>query len=445
MKRSWLLLWSTGLVILVALAAWSVREGRRVRNEQFRELRSYSRATVRALVGSAQSDMRRGCLHRERFTAVLDQMVGTNELGFVILKQGGTQLVAAGQSPAIPGVAGPSGDKLERDWFIHWETVRIQDCGGRGPGRGGGWGAGRMGPGGGGGDSPGEEVQLGPDGQIIVLGLAAGQATARIAATWRRLAVMMGVGTLAVLAFMLAWAGMIRSRRLRAELSEAQAHAGFLEELHLVAAGLAHETRNPLGIIRGLAQQIAEGGAGAQDRERAQNIVEEADIASARLGDFLQYAKPRTPELAAVRVDEVFGRVASLLDSDAKARGATLAHSKSGAVVQADAGMLTQVLMNLLLNGLQAVEAGGRVELRCLASHGLVTIEVEDNGRGVAPELLPRIFQPYVSGRSNGHGIGLAIVKRIVDEHGWKIAVRSEPGKGTTVAISGVCLQESVP
>jgi signal transduction histidine kinase len=100
--------------------------------------------------------------------------------------------------------------------------------------------------------------------------------------------------------------------------------------------------------------------------------------------------------------------------------------------------MMEQVLMNLLLNSLQASERGTLVSLRLESRGATADLVVEDQGRGIPPSLLRDVFKPYVTSRAEGHGLGLAIVKRIVDQHGWTIAVRSVEGRGTRVTIAGI-------
>ena len=102
--------------------------------------------------------------------------------------------------------------------------------------------------------------------------------------------------------------------------------------------------------------------------------------------------------------------------------------------------MVEQVLVNLLLNALQASEAGTRVTLRLDVQGSKATLAVEDRGRGIPAGLLPDVFKPYVSGRADGHGLGLAIVKRIVDQHGWSIELCSEVAGGTRVTISNLAV-----
>ncbi len=111
--------------------------------------------------------------------------------------------------------------------------------------------------------------------------------------------------------------------------------------------------------------------------------------------------------------------------------------------ILADQEMLRQILVNLLLNSLHASSADGKVTVRMNRKGKRAGLTVEDQGSGVPPELLPNIFQPYVSGNSEGHGLGLAIVKRFAEEHGWTIGVDSRPNRGTAITISGIGLLEA--
>ncbi|MCL2123826.1 MAG: ATP-binding protein, partial [Desulfovibrionaceae bacterium] len=102
-------------------------------------------------------------------------------------------------------------------------------------------------------------------------------------------------------------------------------------------------------------------------------------------------------------------------------------------LIAADADRLTQVLLNLFLNAIQAMDRGGRLDLSCCRDQatGQVLLRIADTGKGIAPEALAAIFDPYVTGRASGTGLGLAIVHRIVEQHGGAIRVESEPGKGS--------------
>jgi signal transduction histidine kinase len=105
--------------------------------------------------------------------------------------------------------------------------------------------------------------------------------------------------------------------------------------------------------------------------------------------------------------------------------------------------MLSQILVNLLLNSLHASPAGTTVSVRAETHGKFADLSVEDQGSGIEPSLLPDIFKPYISGRSDGHGLGLAVVNRLVEQHGWTIRVESQVGRGTRITISGIRIAEN--
>jgi len=249
---------------------------------------------------------------------------------------------------------------------------------------------------------------------------------------------ILGCATGASLVFALSL--LVRNCNLQQELKAAAKRRGQVEELSLAAAGLAHETKNPLGIIRGLAQQIAEDAQNSDDaREKAREIMEEADITVARLGDYMSYAKLRKPELEPIEAEPYLGNVCRLVRQDFENGDIDFAASIDTVTILADPDMLSQVVLNLLVNSQKSTAPGGKVRLflketkrkRC-------SLIVSDTGCGIPAEFLPDIFKPYSSRRSGGYGIGMAIVKKIVEESGWDIAVRSEEGKGAEIEISGI-------
>ncbi|MBT3377422.1 MAG: HAMP domain-containing histidine kinase [Lentisphaerae bacterium] len=232
----------------------------------------------------------------------------------------------------------------------------------------------------------------------------------------------------------------VRNGRLQRELRLATDRRVQVQELVLAAAGLAHETKNPLGIIRGLAQQIADDGElPSVPREKAQDIMEEADVTAARLGDFLNYARLRDPDPSDVpAVSHIVG-VCNLIREDFVAAGIDLRVDVSPVTIRADAEMLSQVLLNLLNNSLRSTESSGlvTVSLKSVPRRKCV-LTVVDTGHGIPPDFLPHIFKPYASGSREGHGIGLAIVKRIIDRSGWRIRATSSLGVGTTIDVSDI-------
>ena len=240
-----------------------------------------------------------------------------------------------------------------------------------------------------------------------------------------------------------AWRGLVRSSELQIRLVKAGEMNAHLKEMNLAAAGLAHETRNPLNLIRGLAQMISrEAQAPADVRERSSTIVDEADRVTAQLNEFINYSRPREVRRSLVALTKVITEVARALTPDTEDKAVRLKVPEHALVIEADEQLLRQVLFNLLLNAIQAVEQGGQIEVAYLPINGghSLTLEVRDNGPGVAPELRTEIFKPYVTMHQNGTGLGLAIVQQIVSAHGWVIECAANEPRGAIFRIRHLAL-----
>ena len=249
----------------------------------------------------------------------------------------------------------------------------------------------------------------------------------------------MAIAVLFVMASALAWILSIRDRLLVEKLKRERFRSEHLEDLSLAAAGLAHETKNPLGIISGMAQQILRGhDIPACSRRIFEQIVDEVDNALARLGHFMAFARQRNVTIAALDASNVITHVTRVLETEFEAKGVELLADAPLEFVFADEEILRQILVNLLLNSLSASTKGGKVVIRMDSAGSRARLFVEDWGSGIAPELMPDIFKPYVTGRSKGHGLGLAIVKRHVEDHGWTIRIAPKADKGTVAVISGI-------
>lgn len=247
------------------------------------------------------------------------------------------------------------------------------------------------------------------------------------------------VAWVAIATLVLAWSWSIRSRDLRMALETERRERERLAEMSLAAAGLAHETRNPLGLILGVAQRLA----AASDvdrtaREAAEQIMDAADRATARLSDFIHFARIPVPQVMEVSAVEVLNRVTSVLRPDFEEAGVRLALSVEDLRIHCDPTMLEQVIINLLLNSLQASQAGSTTRVRLERQGASAILVVMDEGLGITADLMPNIFKPYVSGRPDGHGLGLAIVKRIVEQHGWAVHVSSASKVGTSFTVAGI-------
>jgi signal transduction histidine kinase len=250
------------------------------------------------------------------------------------------------------------------------------------------------------------------------------------------------MGSVCISLLFLAWSYSIRNRELLNRVQSAKDRREHVDELGLTAAGLAHETKNPLGIIRGLAQNISDNKENSKKtRNMARDIMEETDVTTARLGDFLSYAKIRSPKFVEINTEEYLSRIISLVKDDFDNAGVQLITSIETKLILADQDMLSQILMNLLTNSLRFTKKGGRVTLSIREKlNKTAELKVEDTGAGIPADILPNIFKPYVTSSAAGYGIGLAIVKRITDQSGWTIKVDSALQKGTTITISNIRL-----
>lgn len=246
------------------------------------------------------------------------------------------------------------------------------------------------------------------------------------------------LGLVAVGGLWLAWRNLEKSSELEVRLVRASELNTHLKEMNLAAAGLAHETRNPLNIIRGLAQMIGRDPALATEiRERSQGIVEEADRVTAQLNEFINYSRPREIRRTAVALDSVVGEVVRALGFDLEEKAITLTVTGDQPKVEADEPLLRQALFNLVLNAIQAVPRGGQIQI--VAARGEAaeaSIEVRDTGPGISPEHQADIFKPYFTTHQQGTGLGLAVVQQIVLVHGWEIACEANTPQGAVFRIS---------
>jgi signal transduction histidine kinase len=200
---------------------------------------------------------------------------------------------------------------------------------------------------------------------------------------------------------------------------------------------LAHETRNPLNIIRGLAQMISkQSDASPEVRGRSKEIIEETDRVTAQLNEFINYSRPREVRPAALALGAVVGEVVRALNYDIDEKHIRLQVVDEQLVVEADEQLLRQALFNLLINAVQAVEPGGEIQIIAGKRNAAEAfLEVRDNGPGVAPEHRAEIFKPYFTTHEEGTGLGLAVVQQIVLAHGWEIECLANQPKGALFRI----------
>ena len=213
-----------------------------------------------------------------------------------------------------------------------------------------------------------------------------------------------------------------------------ESEAKHLRDLGQAAAGLAHETRNPLGLIRGWTQRLAEvDGDDLQRREHARAVMEECDRVTARINQFLAFARPRATEPQLVELEPLLNELGVLMQPDLDAKQVKLVQELGNkfAVIEADRELLRQSLFNLLQNAIQFSPPGGAVRITTRqTSGGACQISVIDQGPGVAPGQVGSLFTPYFTTRSGGTGLGLAIVQQIAHLHDWQVVYQPAEGGG---------------
>jgi two-component system sensor histidine kinase HydH len=213
-----------------------------------------------------------------------------------------------------------------------------------------------------------------------------------------------------------------------------------LAALGEMAAGVAHELRNPLSSIKGLALLLkSKFTANSTDREAADILVREVERLNRSIGELLDYARPDRLEKATVSLNEIVGKALTLLRVDADAAGIQIVteYCPPPDLVHADQDKLSQVFLNLLLNAIQAMKNGGILQVVTVRDPGQQLLcRIQDSGCGIEAELLPKIFDPYVTTKSSGTGLGLAMSVKIIEEHGGRIDISSTPGQGTTVVVA---------
>lgn len=225
-----------------------------------------------------------------------------------------------------------------------------------------------------------------------------------------------------------------REERLRVAVEQAERFA----VLGRLAAGLAHEIRNPLGAISGCVELVRET-ATLSPEERNLLVTAGRDVGRLNqlVTDMLQFARPRPPELMPTDLAALAREVVTMArTSDGPESNVELKVGGDASVVtMADGNQVRQVLWNLVRNAAQASRRGAAVEVEVWGAEADAEIAVLDRGPGVAPELRERLFDAFYSGTARGTGLGLAMVKRIADAHGGRVEVRDREGGGSVFSV----------
>ncbi|MDH4264581.1 MAG: ATP-binding protein [Deltaproteobacteria bacterium] len=223
------------------------------------------------------------------------------------------------------------------------------------------------------------------------------------------------------------------------ELEEKVRRSDRLASLGKFAAGIAHEVRNPLASIKGFAQYLREKFPSQNSKiEPANIIIEEAERLERIVSALLNFAKPQVLNIESADLNEVIKAALILIEDKAKENGVALikVFNPQPPSIEIDKEKIKQVFVNLFINAIQEMEQGGT--LRVITDTDFnqwVVVEVHDTGKGILPENIHRIFDPFFSTKESGIGLGLSIASGIIESHGGTIDVQSEIGKGTTFTI----------
>lgn len=224
-------------------------------------------------------------------------------------------------------------------------------------------------------------------------------------------------------------------RHLKKEMERSQR----LASVGSLAAGIAHEIRNPLSSIKGFATFFKERYRNnPDDQKTAEIMVQEVERLNRVIGQLLEFAKPMEMKRQWASIQEVIRHTLRMIESQAKAKSIAVHTDLPEHIweIFIDRDKITQVLLNLYLNALEAMEDGGTLRVSVLPHEGrMVRIDITDTGKGIDEKDIARIFDPYFTTRSSGTGLGLAIVHKIMESHDGDLRVTSEPDKGTTVSI----------
>jgi len=218
------------------------------------------------------------------------------------------------------------------------------------------------------------------------------------------------------------------------QAQEAVRRSDRLAALGQLSAGLAHELRNPLGTIKASSEMLSRTVAAENEvaKEMAEFIHSEVDRCNSLITRFLQFARPLQLQMDTADLSQTLDRAIALVERETPKIAIYKNYEIELPPFPFDAELLERVFYNLVLNAAQATSTpGGAVTVKTRAIDGMAEVCVIDRGVGIDPQHLDSIFNPFFTTKPEGVGLGLAIVAKIVDEHGGKIAVESEPGKGS--------------
>ena len=210
-----------------------------------------------------------------------------------------------------------------------------------------------------------------------------------------------------------------------------------LAEIGQLAAGVAHEIRNPLAGIRGAIEVLNENTLPAEVRQQLMvEILQRVDRLNHAVQDLLEYAKPMSPSKTQLSLNDLLESVIQGLMHDPQLHEIEVVkHFRSQVVVNTDPVLVERIIINIFLNAVQAMEHSGRLDITLDQKDEQALIAFTDSGPGIQAEYLDRIFNPFFTTRAKGSGLGLALCKKYMEELGGSVKVKSDLGKGSTFLV----------
>lgn len=233
-----------------------------------------------------------------------------------------------------------------------------------------------------------------------------------------------------------------QTRKTKKELQAMEDHVKRVEKMAAIgemAAGLAHEIKNPLASLSGSIQLLKEDIRYDPDHDRLMQIIlREADRLSLLVSNFLLYARPPAGKVEPVELDKVLIETTELFEKDGSTDGriSTTSNIESGIWIEMDPVHLRQILWNLLLNAAEAIDGAGKISIEMYGERNKdAWVKINDDGCGMSRETLKSIFDPFFTTKTSGTGLGLSIVHRILQAYDSRLDVDSEPNTGTSVTL----------
>lgn len=224
----------------------------------------------------------------------------------------------------------------------------------------------------------------------------------------------------------------------RIRLKEQLSRAEHLSSLGEMVAGISHEIRNPLGIIMSSSELLKKKMADYDPSNPIPSIIiEESSRLNNIITDFLNFAKPRTPHLVSCKIGDIIEKNITFLASQIKGEGYTIDKHYDNKLpeITADPDMLYQAFLNILINAMQAMPQGGKINVEICSNDNAVEIIFEDQGEGIAEDILEKIWDPFFTTKSKGTGLGLGIVKNIIESHDGTVHIRNRSLSGARVTV----------